>query len=402
MTKSKLIGSTMILVGTTIGAGMLAIPMASFEAGFFWASILMILFWAVATMSGLLVIEANLALPKHACSFSSMTERTLGIFGKTITWASCLFLLYAIITAYISGETDLMAKAFSSTLNLNVPGWIIAVTFTSVLGVAVFWSTKTVDHFNRCFLSVKGFLLIATLVLITPHVDFVRIATSQTIAQSKYLCLTVPMLLCAFGYHFVIPSIRIYIGEKPKELKTIVITGGLIALVIYIWWLAAVLGVVPSDNSAKSSVGGLTQLMISLINNKWITTFINSFTNIAMTTSFLGVALSLFDFLADGFKRSDSRFGRLQTALLTFIPPLIFALLYPSGFKAALIYASIPMAILSLILPPLMVYKLRKSKELKSTYRTSFGNITLFSLIALGLVAIALAMMNNLGLLSGL
>lgn len=407
----KFIGSTMILIGTIIGAGMLALPMVGAKAGFFWASILIFTFWVTTAISGLFVVETNLAMPKHACSFSSMAEQTLGIYGKIVTWISYLFLLYAVITAYIIGETDLLVNAFSSTLHLDVPIWIISITFTLVLGTAVFWSTKAVDYFNRGFFSIKGILLLATLVLIIPHVDVVKLVTSQSIEQSKYLCLAAPAFLCAFGYHFVIPSLRLYIGDKPKQLRTIVIVGGLTAVIIYILWLAAVLGTVAltGENSfatlAKtpgSSVGKLTQLMISIINNRWVTNSINIFTNVAMTTSFLGVALSLFDFLADGLKRRDNRFGRFQTATLTFIPPLLFALFYPQGFIVAINYAAIPMAMLALILPALMVYKLRKSKTLKSPYRVKCGNIVIALLILLGIISIVLALMSNLGILENL
>lgn len=59
----------------------------------------------------------------------------------------------------------------------------------------------------------------------------------------------------------------------------------------------------------------------------------------ALATSFLGVALGLFDYLADLFQRSNTAAGRLQTGAITFPPPLAFALFYPRGFVMALGYA---------------------------------------------------------------
>ncbi|MGC6744771.1 aromatic amino acid transport family protein [Escherichia coli] len=47
---------------------------------------------------------------------------------------------------------------------------------------------------------------------------------------------------------------------------------------------------------------------------------------LALATSFLGVALGLFDYLADLFQRSNTVGGRLQTGAITFLPPLAFAL----------------------------------------------------------------------------
>ena len=84
----------MILVGTTVGAGMLALPLVGAASGFMPSSLLMIFICFMAMATGLFVVEVNLALPDHACSFSSMAEQTLGRFGKIITWISYLFLLY--------------------------------------------------------------------------------------------------------------------------------------------------------------------------------------------------------------------------------------------------------------------------------------------------------------------
>ena len=122
-----------------------------------------------------------------------------------------------------------------------------------------------------------------------------------------------------------------------------------------------------------------------------------------MTTSFLGVSLGLFDFLADGFKRKDDRFGRFQTTLLTFIPPLAFALFFPSGFILALEYSALFAIILEIFLPSLMVYKLRRSSTLKSPYRF-FMNSTVAAIffILIGIALIGIIVTDRLGILPSL
>ncbi|HLB57498.1 MAG TPA: aromatic amino acid transport family protein, partial [Gammaproteobacteria bacterium] len=133
--------------------------------------------------------------------------------------------------------------------------------------------------------------------------------------------------------------------------------------------------------------------------NKWTIAFINGFSNIALTTSFLGVSLGLFDFLADGFKRANTRIHRTQTALLTFIPPFLFALIYPHGFVMALGYAAIFVAILEVILPPLMVWKLRQSTTLHSPYRAPGHPLLLALVLLLGIAIIVIELLNSLHLL---
>lgn len=409
MNTSKFIGSVLILIGTIVGAGMLAMPLVCANAGFIWSSILMIILWLASTITGLLIVEINLALPSHSCSFNSMAKHTLGGFGRVTTWISYLFLLYAIISAYVTGGSNIMASTIDFLFNIKMPSWFCATLFTLILGIAVFWSTKAVDYFNRNLMTLKGLLIIATLVFIVPHIDINKLITPQNLDQAKYLFAATPVFLCACCYHYVVPSLRIYIGDKPRQLKTIIIIGTTSALIIYLWWLASAFGVIPigGDNSFASIAGDpnppseFVQLVILLVNSKWVTTSINGFANIALTTAFLGVGLGLFDFLADGFKRPDTRFGRLQTAGLTFIPPFLFAVFYPEGFVIAINYASISVAILSLVLPVAMVYYLRKNSELKSPYRVRCGTIGLLLIFLLGMVSIALAILFILKLLPG-
>jgi tyrosine-specific transport protein len=87
---------------------------------------------------------------------------------------------------------------------------------------------------------------------------------------------------------------------------------------------------------------------------------VHLFADLALATSFLGVALGLFDYLADLFQRKNSPGGRLQSGAITFLPPLAFALFYPRGFVMALGYAGVALAVLALMLPSLLVMKSRK------------------------------------------
>ena len=412
MNTSKFIGCTMILIGTTIGAGMLALPMVSAAAGFTWSLVFMLIAWIASTLTGLLIIEVNLALPIDSCSYSSMAKQTLGNFGKIITWISYLFLLYALITAYVIGASGFITSIFGSTLHIEIPNWISAILFTFILGSAVFWGTEAVDYLNRILMSLKGLMLTAALAFLMPHIEISKLITPQNIHQINYLWLAIPTFVTAFGYHFVVPSLRMYIGDKPRQLKFIVIIGTTVAFISYVWWLAATLSIIPltGENSftsfaqtpGASSPAEFTKLLVFIVNNKWVTNSINGFANIALTTSFLGVALGLFDFLAEGFKRQNTRLGRLQTTGLTFIPPLLFAILYPQGFLKAINYAAIAFAILTLVLPALMAYYLRKNKTLKSPYRVKCSSTAITLIILFGAISIVLAAMYILDLLPNL
>lgn len=389
MNTSKLIGSILIIIGTMIGAGMLALPIVSAEAGFATAAIMLVAMWAVMTITGLLTLEVNLAFEEYANSLGTMAFRTLGVSGLVVSWLCTLLLLYALTAAYISGGTSLLANIAELILHVKPPNWFNALLFLVVMGGIVFLSTKSVDYCNRFLMGFKGLSLAIAFILLFPQVNFVNMMRES--CGIKSLLPMLPIFLCSFGFHPTIPSLSIYIGRKPRELKFAIIYGSIAALVIYSLWLFVTMGTVPlmgehSFASAGQSVGELIKTIYVIANNKWITVGINVFSNVAMTTSFLGVTLGLFDFLADGFKRSNTRFGRFQTSLLTFIPPLIFALFFPDGFVLALKYAAFFATILVVILPALMAYKLRSNAGLSSPYRVFGGKYLLFFIMAIGVL----------------
>lgn len=62
----------------------------------------------------------------------------------------------------------------------------------------------------------------------------------------------------------------------------------------------------------------LVQALSGVLNSRSTDLLLVVFSNFAVASSFLGVTLGLFDYLADLFGFDDSAMGRLKTTLLTF------------------------------------------------------------------------------------
>lgn len=407
MNNNKLIGSIILLIGTTLGAGMLQFQIISAPAGFLLSTALMVLMGAISVIASLMIVEVNLAMPINASSFSSMAEKTLGRTWKVIVWFIYLFLLYSIDWAYISGGSSLINSIATDSLKISLPSWTGAVVFTLFLGSAIFLGTKTVDYFNRGFMSIKAIMLFLVFALIMPRVEINKLFVAQNSNQASYLWAVTPIFVLAFFNQNVIPSLRLYIGDNVKSLKQIIIYGALFCGLIYLLWLIVTLGVVPilGENSFTSlaqnngSIGEFIRIMEHTIHSKWAINSINWFSSIALTTSFLGVTLSLFDFLADGLKIPNTNIGRLKTSFATLLPPLVLAIFYPKGFALALNYAAVFITIFAMILPPTMVYYLRKNPDLKSPYRVFGGNTLLAAVFLFGILCLILPILTNLKLL---
>ncbi len=383
---SKTIGSIMMILGTVIGSGMLALPLASAKTGFSNGVIILLITWFLNTISGYLLIDLNFALPAHASGFNSMYQKFLGKGGNYIAWLGYLMLLYTLIVVAIIGESNILLK-FLHQNNVHVLSYqTVAILFTLALGSAVFWSTSMVDYLNRIFFVVKGLALLGSLILVLPAISAKHLFTLPTanyVGSLKYSYLAIPSFMSAFCFQFIIPSLRLYLGDNKKLLKKIILLSTTIALFIYLWWLAAALGIDFSHHTTQSiselNVGELNQLMIKTVNQPIFAFVFNCFANITLTTAFLGASLSLFDFIAEKIKSNDHR-ARFKTSLLVFLPALVIALFFPTSFITAVNYAALFVLVLCIILPLLMMKKLLKSAEKPETF-FSLSKINLLLII---------------------
>ncbi len=404
MEMGKLIGCVMMVVGCTVGGGMLALPLVAYSAGFVWSIILLFAMFGLMLYTGLLTLEMNLTLPAANSSHSSMAARVFGKFGQLSVWVVYILLLFAMIVAYISGESDIIVHYLQKNFNWHVSQTTSAILFTFGLGSLVFWSTNAVDYCNRVLASLKGLFLAAFLILATHAINFKELINMPEglVGQSKYLLLATPTFICAFCYHFVIPSLRIMAGDKPAMLKKILIISNLVSLGIYVWWLSVAFGVVPLNgvggyielvHNHGESVGQFTQNIIRAVDSHWFAASMNAFTNVTLTTAFLGGTLSVFNFLADGLKRPDTCFGRLQTAALTLVIPLMIALFFPQGFVLAMSWSALFTVLLCITFPAWMVYKYRKQNPQATGYRVKCGDCALIMTLVVSVILAVVTVM---------
>ena len=392
----KILGASFLVAGTAIGAGMMALPIACASTGFIPATCILVIIWCLMIYSALLVLEVNLTLDIKHNSFSSMARQTLGRPAQVIAWICMLLLLYSLTAAYISGNASIIQLLIQTLFDITVPYWINAVVFLLVFGTAVIWSTRCTDLVNRLFFSLKGITLVVSLGLLLPETHFEQLRVQHLTLSSAFMA---PIFITAFAFHTVIPSLTTYLDRNTQTLRMIVLCGGSLPLIIYVIWLVTTLGIIPINglNSFNDihyhhdSVSLFISHLSALTDNAWIHIGIHGFANIAMVTSFLGVTLGLFDFLADGLNRTDNVSGRVQTGLLTFLPPLFFALIYPHGFMLALQCAAIFVAILEMILPACMAYRSRQQRLQQNQslgYCVFSGTTGLVTIAAAGAIVI--------------
>ena len=97
---SKQFGSIMLIIGTEVGAGILALPIITAKLGFITGSFIMVCAWLIMTYTAILIADIAISMPVGT-SFASMAKKILGRWGSVIAWIAFLMLMYTISVAYI-------------------------------------------------------------------------------------------------------------------------------------------------------------------------------------------------------------------------------------------------------------------------------------------------------------
>lgn len=395
---NKFLGSILLISGTSIGAGMLGIPVMSCFSGFFPSFILLAVIWFFMFLTSLLFLEVNIATPGEP-NLVSMASKTLGFWGKAISWTAYLLLLYCLVSAYIAASSPLFLTVLDSIFNMHFPSWIGPFPLLAIFGVFVYIGTRAVDYINRILMFGLVIAYILLVIFVPSHIHFDLLSHVDV----KPMLLAVPMIIVSYGFHIIIPTLTTYMNHDKKKLRWALFIGSLIPFFIYLLWEFLVLGAVPllGDNGLVKSftMGELsTAPLMRIIKNPLIYYASSLFAFFAVVTSFIGVSLSLSDFLTDGLKLGKKSGGKEIVTLLTFIPPLIFVYAYPRGFYLALQYAAVFVAILLCILPALMTWALPKP----CVYRSFWGRVFLIFIIVVSLGIITLDILEEAHILKQL
>ena len=158
----EFISVTLLIAGTTIGAGMLAIPLVTASSGFLPAFVITFFVWLFMFVTGLLFLEATLWMPKDS-NVLSMTERFLGKKFKILSGSTFVFLYYCLMIAYFAAGAPLFASFIDAIFQITMKGWIIYAIFGLIFGVIVGVGIKFVDRVNYILMTA---LFISFFVLI--------------------------------------------------------------------------------------------------------------------------------------------------------------------------------------------------------------------------------------------
>lgn len=381
---NKTVGSTLLVAGTMIGAGMLAMPLTSAGIGFGFTLVLLLGLWALLTFSALLFVELYQTAESDA-GIGTLAEQYFGKIGRIIATAVLIIFLYALIAAYVSGGgsllKDLLPESFGDKVSV--------LLFTVIFGSFIVIGTHSVDKINRVlfFVMLAAFAVVLSLML--PEIKFDNLMATPI--DNALIISASPVFFTAFGFHGSIPSLNKYLDGNVKALRISILVGSAITLCAYILWQMSTHGLLTQNEFLQilkedATLNGLVKATLAITGSNMIAGAVKLFSTLALVTSFLGVGLGLLECIEDLLKRSfNISAGRISLGLMTFIPPLVFALFYPEGFILALGYAGQMFAFYAVVLPVSLVWKARRAHD-NLPYKVWGGNLTLIIVLVLGVI----------------
>lgn len=393
----------MIIAGTAVGAGMFSIPMVTSGVWFTGSIVLLIYTFACMLLSGLMILEANMNYPAGA-SFHTMVKDLLGPVWNSINGLSITFVLYILTYAYISAGSSIISSNLSDYMEM--PQAISGLVFALIVAFFVWLSTRAVDRLSTILIggmvitfvmSIGGMVTTAS-----PSILFNQVENGDT-HYLPYALAALPYLLTSFGYHGNVPGLVKYYNKNSRSVVLSLVYGAIITVAIYILWQYAIQGNIPRSAFVQireegNNIGALLNQMNLSTNSSFISQFLTLFSYMALASSFLGVSLGLFDFIADFFKFNDNQQGRLKSALITFLPPTVFALVFPNGFIYAIGFAGLAATVWAVIIPALMARASRKRFP-KNSYKAPGGMGVIWFVILFGVINAVAHILSLLGLL---
>ncbi len=399
---NKLVGTTLLVIGTTIGAGMLALPLTIGLLGLLWGSIALILLWAIMAYAALVTLEANLRQGK-GLPINLLVRPYLGKLGEGIAASIALVLFWTLLTAYLTGMASLITS-LSASMHFKAAHSLIVLGGSLILGVILFIDIRYLDVINRIFVFTKCLAFLGMIALLLPVVQNVAPSTlSLNLDQLGPWALAIPVLFTAFGFHGSIHSLINYADQNVQVLKKAFVYGSLLSLIIYLTWIWVSIRAIQSHHpeviaelsSGNFAMGTFMSLLGQSSSQTWLPICTWVFSLLAIASSALGVSLGLFDLFLEKMRPllSSKAHQKLLALVLTLLIPTSSALISQDAFIAVIRFAAIFLSFIALIFPAWIVIcgRLRK---ICSPYVACPSLLGISILFLLGLCIISLELYN--------
>lgn len=390
------VGATALVAGTTVGAGILALPTATAGSGFVPSTVGMTIAWALMTMSGLLIAELSMnrfgETGRPGLGLLDLYESKLGKAWGVVGSVAYFFLHYAMMVAYIAqGGTNfdgfLRSVGLQSLVDIHGSSQL---WFAGMCWLAMYTAEQSLIEKVNNILVVGVFAsFLGILSLGAGSADFEALVNSAN-QHPEAVVNSFPILFLSLVYQNVVPTVVAQLEGDRSKVTAAISFGTTIPFVMFVAWNAVILGNVLGVDS-PSDVDPVTLLQRGGSDDvETLSTLVGMFSELALVTSLIGFVYGLLDAITDvtGLPSEGPKFQKWKPWLFAgvFVPPLALSASNPEIFYNALDYGgAFGVSTLFLVLPPIMVWKSRyvlEESSLMTKPMVPLGKIPLVFMLA--------------------
>jgi tyrosine-specific transport protein len=375
------LGAAALVAGSTVGAGILALPAATVSSGFIPSTGGLVMAWVYMVMSGLLLAELSMnriaETGRPGVGILDLYNTYLGKSGRILSSAAYFFLHYIVMTAYI-GQGGTQLAGFLNAMTTGGDAGSMSAQAGQALLAAVGGSLlytakdKQVEKVNNGLVLGVFVTFLGMVACGVPSMNVPELL-NPIHSHPENVLGAAPILFLSLVYHNIVPTIVTQLeGDREKIVKAIVL-GTLGPLLMFIMWNGIILGNVYTDIATEASlVAGhidpvllLQQVASQEAGGQLLPTLVATFSELAVVTSLISFVYGLVNAWTDVFQVSstDEEYDTKWKPILfgaTLLPPLALSLGNPDIFYEALDFGgAFGVSTLFLFLPPLMAWKSR-------------------------------------------
>ncbi|MBC1219238.1 tyrosine transporter [Nostoc sp. UCD121] len=390
----SVLGSTALIAGTTVGAGILALPAVTLPSGIVPSTSGLIAVWLYALVSGLLVAEVTLNTMRTegrvSIGFLGVVEKILGKLGAQMAGSAYLFMHYALLVAYITEGGKILGYAAAKIWSVQIlPMWIGTTTFTLLFGGIMYLGReKFIEKLNSAFVGIVIVSFLGLLFFAGRHIQSAQLLFQNWSALGS----AISVMSVALFFQNVVPLVVTQLEGDAGKIRQSILIGSVIPLIMFLAWNAVILGSVSPDMQYGTSDGTVfdpLQILRAGDAGEWLGVLVSIFSEFAIATSFIGFVYGLLDLFGDIFLAQSQLSNRFPLYSLVLFPPMTLGTLNPSIFFTALDYTgTFSISVLGGIIPALMSWKQRQEQENSDSTNQLLvpgGKLTLIVMIGVAL-----------------
>lgn len=370
---NRKIGAILLVAGTCIGSGMIALPMVLAQLGIIPSILLMLFIWYIMYYTSLVNIELNLQVGSGQ-TLGNLGKFFSGNIAKYIGIISLKLLSYSLLAVFIYGGSSILQTLISSKLGWQYSFEWIATWYTLVTILILMFPIKLIDYCNR-LLFIGLLAVVAILILgLVATIEWSNLPlVADHYSDLSIWAALLPVVFTSFGFQVIFHTLTNYCHNDSKMLKSAFFWGSLIPAIVYILWTCSILSTVYHQNpdfynqmiAGQAQVGQLIEVLSEISHLTYIQFLVWCISFLAITTSVLGVGVGLCDALEEMLSARISHPVKRNfiASLLTVLPAYLVVMYVPNAFIAVLGFAGMILAIIAILLPVYLLTRVAKNRE---------------------------------------